>query len=487
MPAGLGGSGHAYSGNRSVMRCELANADRDDYARWIAAAFLLYGVLSTALLAIVMPPFQVPDEPAHFMRAAQIARGELIGMRFPTTAADGSPQMTAGGQLDSALVGTITPFTKSMPAHPEVRASRTMWEPAVRWSNDLALCAFPNSVIYPPFFYAPSAIGILAGRAAGLSIVHTLIVSRMLTGSAAVVLGAIAIAISGGAAAWIFAILTLPMSLSLIASVSSDALCLGCGAMAAALLMRCLRRWTEQSGKLLIALTAMLGLMAMSRPPYAALALLPLALTKAPWRWRIVSAVAVAACGTIWWAIAAATTFTGFGDIVDANPAEQLVRLQQDPLLAVRVIWTSLVQYGNSYGIEFVGQLGWLDTGLPIAYHKAARAMLGLAAVTAALGITGGRISVASRLLIVAGLLLSTVGIFLSMYLGWTKPGAAIVAGVQGRYFLPLAPAVAALLPALGTAGFRNLNRALLIVVVAFPVISLGVVMHAIVLRYYLG
>jgi hypothetical protein len=48
----------------------------------MAAVFLLYGFVAVGVLAIAMPPFQNPDEPNHFLRAAQVAHGGLIGSRF---------------------------------------------------------------------------------------------------------------------------------------------------------------------------------------------------------------------------------------------------------------------------------------------------------------------------------------------------------------------------------------------------------------------
>src|SRR5258705_2366288 len=65
--------------------------------RLLAAAFVLYGLVATVFLAINMPPFQNPDEPNHFLRAAQLADGRLLGTRFSTTGADGLPHLTSGG------------------------------------------------------------------------------------------------------------------------------------------------------------------------------------------------------------------------------------------------------------------------------------------------------------------------------------------------------------------------------------------------------
>ena len=455
-------------------------------AQWLAAAFVLYGLVATAFLAINMPPFQNPDEPAHFERAAQIADGGLIATRFSTPGADGSQHVTAGGSADPALMTAFSPFN-ALIFHPDTRATRSSWALNVHWSNARVMTAFPNTAMYPPLFYAPSAIGVSVGRFTRMTVVQTLIVSRLLTGVVAVTIGAAAIACAGGAAAWLFTILTLPMSLSLIASPSQDALILTCSALAGALLVRALRWPSALNRKMLAGLTVTLGLVAMARPPYGALALLPLALSTVRLRSRILAAAAVLLCAAAWSGITAATTSTNFGDFVGADPAAQMARLRGDPLLVVHVAWNTLTLYWRGYLIGFVGQLGWLDTALPRAYHQTAKVMLGVAAMAAMLGIAGERISPRSRMVIAAGLLLSLAGVFGALYLTWTVPGNATVEGVQGRYFLPIALVGAVLLPALGQARWRRPHSVLLAVVAGFPVVTLAVVMRAVILRYYLG
>ena len=205
-------------------------------ARWIAAAFVLYGLIATALLGINTPPFQVADETMHFMRAAQIADGGFVGTRVPQFSPDHATGSAGGGAIDPALVEAAAPFN-ALAFHPELRAKQADWAPNVHWSGARAPVSFPTAN-YPPFFYLPSAAGIVAGRKLGLSVVQTLYLSRLLTGLIAVAIGALAIAIANGAAPWIFTILTLPMALSLVASVSQDALLIACAALAGALLVR---------------------------------------------------------------------------------------------------------------------------------------------------------------------------------------------------------------------------------------------------------
>lgn len=455
-------------------------------ARQLAAAFVFYGLVATAFLSINMPPFQNPDEPAHFARAAQVADGDLVGARFSQIGSDGSSHVTAGGRIDPALMAAAASFD-SLPTHPDVRATRALWAPDIHWSGARALQPFANTAVYPPFFYLPSAVGILVGQQMQLSIVRTLTISRLLTGVAAVAVGALAIAIASGAAAWIFTILTLPMALSLIASASQDALLLACGALAGALLLRILRSPHAENGKLLAGLAITLSLVAMARPPYGALAIVPLGISKVPQRWRMVAAIAVAACVLIWSLIATATALTNTGALVGADPSAQMAHIREHPLLIVHILWATLARQWGGYFIEFVGVLGWMDTQLPRTYYVAAGAMLIVAAAATMLGTKTERIRVHNLSALAAGLLLSVAALFAIQYLTWTVPGHGTVDGIQGRYFLPLAPAVAAFLPALGNTRAARLQNALLAAVAMFPVISLAVVMRAVVLRYYLG
>lgn len=165
-------------------------------SRWIAAAFILYSLTAAVFLAINVPPFQVPDELSHFERAAQIADGTLIGARVWMTGADGSAHPTSGGSIDPAILSSAAPFT-ALHRWFDQKARPAYWA-ADHWSAARVVAGFPNTAVYPPFFYAPSALGIVIGRAAGLTVLQTLTLSRVLTAAAAIVLGGVAIACAGG-------------------------------------------------------------------------------------------------------------------------------------------------------------------------------------------------------------------------------------------------------------------------------------------------
>lgn len=452
----------------------------------LAVTFLLYGLVAVGILAVNMPPFQNPDEPNHFLRAAQLADGHMIGSRFSISGQDGEARLTAGALNDPAVIAAAAPFDR-LKSYPPQKAARADWAPAIRWSQTRTMEDFWNTVMYPPAFYLPSAAGILIGRATHRTVLQTLVISRLLMGFAAVTVGAMAIALADGAAIWLFALLTLPMSLSLIASVSQDALMLGCSALAGALAVRALRhpdrgRWFE-----LPVLVGVLTLLAMARPPYISLSFLLLALPKLKWRWRIACLGIVITGATLWMALMAATVLTYQSFFPGTNPAAQLALLLSDPLSGVRIAGATLSRYGHEYVVEFVGRLGWLNTSLPSEYHLAAQAMLAVAAFAAMLGLTGERVGAGAGIAIGFGMLVAAAGVFGANYLIWTPVANSVVEGVQGRYFLPIVLAGAGLLPSLGRGRWAPHFYRLLIAVAAFPAVSLAIVMQAVISRYYLN
>jgi uncharacterized membrane protein len=454
-------------------------------ARLLACAFALYGLVAVGLLAVNIPPFQNVDEPTQFLRAAQLADGRLVGTRFTLAFSGGPERIWGGGPVDAALGTAFVPFDPVI-FHPETKVTRSMWNPPVHWTNTRVPMVFPNTAVTPPLFYAPAALGIVIGRARDMPVVQTLTLSRLMTGVTAVTVAAAAIACAGGAAIWLFAILTLPMSLSLLASPAQDALLLACSALAGALLVRALRGPNDCNPALLSALTISLILVGTARPPYGALALLPLAVTAASCRARLIAAAAIAVGVLGWSGIAAATALTNAGDFLGADPAAQWAKLRDDPFLFPRAFWNTLNLYWPGYLEGFLGRPGWLDVALPPIYLRAAQWMLAIAAVAAALGIKGKPVGTGSRLVVIAGTLSAALGLFGIEYLTWTVPGNPTIDGIQGRYFLPLAMAGTALLPALGHTRLAALYRPLALAVAIFPVVSLAVVMRAVVLRYYL-
>ena len=153
-----------------------------------------------------MPPYQASDEGAHFARADQVSLGVPLGYRSGNN---------SGGVIYRGIMASFGIFY-SIVLHGERKATFGLFQQAYgsKWQNGKEFSDFANTAFYPPYFYTVSAFAINVGKKLDLSVVETLYVARLLNGFIALGLGALAIAVSGTAAPWFFALLCLPMSLA---------------------------------------------------------------------------------------------------------------------------------------------------------------------------------------------------------------------------------------------------------------------------------
>ncbi len=435
----------------------------------LAAAYALLGLVAVATLARLTPPFQNPDELAHVLRAEQVSQGGVVGIRFTDP-----HRQAAGGWLDPGAERVYHVFEPLVfqPAH---QATRAMFDAGagIGWDGPPELQYFANTVIYPPALYLPAAVAIGVGHAARWSVMRTLHLARLADGVTAVTLGILAVALAGGAAPLLFGLLSLPMTLSLMASVSQDALLLPTAALAAALLLR-LRR--AGSGWILAGACLCLALVGAARPAYLPIAALPLlgpALRPGA-RWL---AAAVVATGVLAWAgLVATTTMVNLSDNGLANPGTQLARLMVDPAMVLHIAYDTLQAYGRPYLETFLGRLGWMDLVLPGWVRHLALTGLVLGALT-----SGAPAQRGAGWLGLGVALAACGAVFGLQYVAWTPLGAGVIEGVQGRYFLPVALLLATALPAR-----PPLPRAVVLVLPAIAVVTFAGTAWEVVGRYYL-
>jgi uncharacterized membrane protein len=258
---------------------------------------------------------------------------------------------------------------------------------------------------------------------------------------------------------------------------------LACVALAVALLIRLKKPGMPYPRMAFLIVCALLALVAMARPPYIAFALLLLA-APVNRRWRVAGAAGMCACVIAWSALAAPHIILPIWPAGPVAPLRQLAGLVvhpwRVPLLALHT-WQA---DGELISSSLICGLGWLDVDFPAFTPSLAWAMLGLAALSAwCAGRGPGSIQAAALGLM--AMLAATAGVALIQYMTWTVLGAPAIDGLQGRYFL--APAVLLALPlARPITAISSPTRWLAVPILALPVISIAITMHAVILRYYL-
>lgn len=425
------------------------------------AAFLFLVVPLVAYCAWQMPTGQAPDEPTHVIRAASLLRGEIIGHRVARPNGEtGAPDAGVTGNTGLALAaiagnGDMAP----LPAGAS-RAARLAWVRAIPWQPHSEFISSANTAAYAPVAYVPAALGLGAAILIGAKPHAAILAARFANVLVFALVGALALCLAERGRLLLLVTLSLPMTVWLAASCNQDGVLIACATLAIALLTRTgsAAFWWG---------SALLAVIVLQKPPFIPLALLPLIasghLNPRDWKRRLAGVLTVAIPGTLW-AVAVMILVSvplrpgapyQPGPLWPGDPTHlfrsavssaQLSVIMHHP---VRVALLPITGNGSalpSLWLQFIGVLG--DLSIRLSHHLYALWSLALLSALAATG--GDQRGVRDRVtpMVVGIAILATIElIFISQYLTWTPVGMTHIDGVQGRYFIPLLPALLFIVP----------------------------------------
>lgn len=453
--------------------------------------FSFYAAIAVFLISFLNPPFQSPDEQAHFFRVVQISDGGFLGHR--------QSDLLSGGFIDTNAVYAYQPFVGLHFNHDAKLDARTLREAReLGWSGTVGFSAFPNTSIYPPVFYLPAAMAVRMTKIAGGSVLDALYAARVANGLVSVLLATAALWLCRAGRAVLFTTLAFPMTLYLFASCSQDAPLIACAALAFGVVSRLASGADMDTGPVRWSGLALLALavlpIVLAKPPYVPLLLLVFLPVASPagmpgsgawWRERLALFAGCLMVVVVWLAFIMMHVQVPMPrpGVVPSASAQMLYMLFHPVDAANALLWT-LRQDGGHFLRQMVGVLGWLDTVLPEGFYRVA-GIVTLCAILCDL-MSGKPLGWPVRGLTAFIVLTASLCILIVQYLTWTAVGDAKVDGVQGRYFLPIILAVGMTLPALRFPGRAVAHRMLMVPVMMLPLASLGVMVMALVERYYL-
>jgi hypothetical protein len=166
------------------------------------------GGISLLILALLIPPFQVPDEPEHFFRSYQLSRLELS-----SRVQDGA----AGTELPASLSELVQHFMGADALHRHVLPKRRFVDTFGEIGRPLepertVFIGFSGSAFYPPPPYIPSAVAIAAGRGLGIGPLGLLYMGRFANALAALLITAFALRLFAAGRKFALLIALLPMT-----------------------------------------------------------------------------------------------------------------------------------------------------------------------------------------------------------------------------------------------------------------------------------
>jgi len=422
--------------------------------------FLLLAIPTALQLAFLIPLGHAPDELVHALRADSLLHGAWIGHREKQ-----GGRWVSGLPANVALKGVPT-----MPVQPMLTAPQPQTEAMIRQSE--AVTWYPRTlfiptgssvVAYEPLPYVPGALAIAITRLLGGSPALAFLAIRLANIACFAVIGALALTVARRGQATIACVLLLPMTLSLAASCSQDGLLIATAALACACLSRLPCLATPARSPWFAAAAMLLTVLIASKPPYAPLALLLLLPLSRQDLWRRLAIAALVPLPALGWAVwgaayviqppplppaEAGPLWPGARPAMFAGPdfAAQLRVLAAHPALAitlpVRSIWTQ----ADLLLHQLVGILDWLCILLPPGLYYlwfAALAASVLSNIVASPPLPRCPASWIDCALPLAAASLAAIAVGTALYVQWTPVGMPWIGGIQGRYFLPLIPALA--------------------------------------------
>jgi uncharacterized membrane protein len=385
----------------------------------------ILGAITGLALIIITPPFQVPDEGAHFFRAYQTATSN-----FSLENRDGR----IGANLPRALLDTRMRFDH-FALNPSCKVSKSLFErlPAVV-EGETAFC----SVIlpYPPAAYAAQAIGITIGRVASARPLVWLYFARVMNLALFLLMAVNAIRWMPELK-WGMALLALmPMTLYEAASASADTYTIGISFLIIALLLRCAAGVGCLSDRDIRFLLIGSALLALAKPGYSPLIMLTLLIPAQRFGTQRRKLIVFGGMLIIVLTIGTISIITMRHMVIGppgVDSAEQLRFILNHPLKYFVIVFRCIFR-ASQYG-SFIGWFGWLELRLPLWIIIPYALLLIAVAFDKRSAFTNSR----QRIFIGALFGLQAAAIYTIQYLSYTPVGKRSIDSVQGRYFIPFA------------------------------------------------
>jgi uncharacterized membrane protein len=396
--------------------------------------FAAVALVTGLILIAITPPFEVPDETGHFIRAYAISELQWRCVpqgRFAVVTVPASIQKIANVLIDD------------IPGHPDRKfrfddLRSTLRVPLNPQAEFAVPCGGP--ALYTPVPYIAEAGAIAAARIFTLPGVVLFYLARFVNLLVSLAVLFVAYKIAPFFRSVIAIVAMLPMALFLRSSCSPDAIIFSLAALvfAAGLRLAFSPDGDDTRRNTFVFLIAAFFLV-LAKAVYFPLPFVVFIAAPTRRRWSLLGATTiVTAAGATMSLLAAHSVYTPLRPDVAIDTLGQVDYVKSHPITVAKIVLSDYVIHAPRYAAHLIGRLGWLDTPIPPLFLLLFGTLLFVAACTdgdALMELTlSQRFYVLALITVVLGL------VAISQYLLWTPVGAPYVDGIQGRYFLPIAP-----------------------------------------------
>lgn len=406
--------------------------------------FLFAGAVLAVLYLLLLPPLAVPDEEAHFKEAYYYSN-QIMGKE---QAEDGKLWM------DLEDVHALQVFETT----PSLSEYDTLKEEITKSGREEGTKEIKrNDTQAPAVTYIPGIVGITLGRLLGLNGLLVIYLGRIcsILFYLFTMYWFIRLMPFGKSAAFIMAVL--PMTIQQCCSYSYDSIVIEAAFLYLAVLFGLLyQKQPIQRWQIVLYVIFMIMLSVSKGGTYMPLCLLTMMIPISRFKdkkqkWIFVGCMAAVAViaflsSTLSYVLYVATpTAEQAADSYLAGEAYGAAGLLQNPWTFICLTTRTLFLSGDGFLETMLGmQLGWLNVFVSRIVIYGLLLMMILSVLPVEDGREHSEITVTTgqKIFYLVAAALSVGMVFASMFMSWTPRDSTAIAGIQGRYFLPLLPAL---------------------------------------------
>lgn len=448
--------------------------------RWdenLMAVLLL--TMGCVLLSIVTPPLQSPDEHDHLERAYLLGKGVFV--------LESVKGVGSGGYIDSGLLDycrRYNPLVQQTLSAEQVTAAKT-----IKWSGQRVYDMAPGTGYYFPAIYLPQALGLVIGEHFDLTVHDSYLLARAFALGAVAVILLVAFRLHAPNPL-VLALISMPMTLFQASAATLDGISMAVAVFSISAFLRILAQKEEASRSLVWALALAIIVLASSRAH--ALPFLAFVAMVGFYSKRRVETFLVFALATVLvvgWTVFALHTTVDLRVTNNESSQNIITFYLRNPEQFFAVVYRTLADAKTrmDYLESFVGALG--VSGEARFSARVYDYFIVMLLVFGALSITFRPLGqqLPPRLLLILVSIASTLLVFFALLVTWSPHPATSIAGIQGRYFLlpalALAYAISSGKPTVSPLG----HRLAMLMLLFFFTTSMALTLQRLIKRYYSG
>jgi len=446
--------------------------------------FVFLALIFGALFIFRLPPLSGTDEFTHFPRLYQISEGTLNEQSI------GNHQF--GGKLPiniNSMINSYRNLSRYSPGQSYLDAAKQLNQQYSKISNPgkrKVTANFTSTVIYPPWAYIPSLLGLILAKAAKVPLIWYVYLARISTYLIWLILTYLAIKYLPAGKYFMLAIALLPTAVSQASTIGADGLQMATAWLLISLTLAIVAKRLKPTWLVIVAMTVLAVYVAIIKDGYFLIGLVPLVIPSTRFAKRKIGLFWKLSVLTL--VLASSLLFTlRTVDVVHGTVLTPTIGAYFNSSRQISYIFNNLPLYilrlieqpfTKTFDTTYLGIVGILTNRL--IYLSIL--VIGLLYFGLYLGISSTP-SISElkeyrlRLIIFfSTIIIATYGLLASaFYIGNTSVGAQFVNGFYGRYFLPLLPLLLVYPLTLGRQNIKQPRR-LPISIVMITISTIGLI-----------